>query len=138
MEQIMKHRLSMIGSDSLPTSLQGPLARGNPHPRSFGTYPRLLGMYVRDKKLLTLEEAVRKATGFPASRFKLSDRGQVKEGLLADLVVFDPAAVIDRADFRNSRVASEGIDYVVKNGQIVIKSGKTEGKVLGGSVRIRT
>lgn len=138
MECILKHPLSMIGSDSLPTSLHGPLARGNPHPRCFGTYPRLLGMYVRDKKLLTLQEAIRKSTGFPASRFGLSDRGLVKEGLLADLVVFDPTAIIDRADFRNSRVASEGIDYVTKNGQIVVRKGKTEGKVLGKSVRRRT
>ena len=136
MEVILRHRLAMIGSDSLPTSLEGPLARGNPHPRCFGTYPRLLGRYVRDKKLLTLEEAIYKATGFPAARFKLSDRGAVKEGLLADLVVFDPEKIIDKADYRNSRVASEGIDCVVKNGQIVVCEGKTTGKVLGSSVRV--
>ena len=137
MERILRHRLSMIGSDSLPSSLRGPLARGNPHPRCFGTYPRLLGVYVREKKLLTLENAIYKATGFPASRFKLRDRGLVKEGLLADLVVFDLEVIIDKADFKNSRVASEGIEYVVKNGQVVVRTGKVMGKILGKSVRAR-
>jgi N-acyl-D-amino-acid deacylase len=135
MERILKHDLSMIGSDSLPAALGGPFADGNPHPRTFGTYPRLLGRYVREKGLFTWEEAIRKMTGFPAERFKLGDRGLVKEGLKADLVAFDPRVIIDRAEYRNSRVASEGIEYVVKNGQIVAAGGKTTGKILGKSVR---
>ncbi|MDR1732275.1 MAG: D-aminoacylase [Synergistaceae bacterium] len=136
MERIMKHHLSMIGSDALPSSLTGPLASGNPHPRSFGTYPRVLGRYVREKGFFTWEEAIRKMTGYPAIRFRLKDRGRIEEGLLADLVLFDPNTVIDRAEYRNSRVPSEGVERVVKNGQFVVVDGKTTGKILGRSIRI--
>ena len=137
MERILVHPLGMIGSDSQPCALTGPLAKGNPHPRVFGTYPRLLGLYVRERKLLTWEGAIHKATGYPAKRFLLDDRGLVREGLRADLVLFNPDTIIDRATYRDSRVASEGIDYVVKNGGIVVQAGRTTGKILGKSVRIR-
>lgn len=137
MERILVHPLGMIGSDSQPCAITGPLAKGNPHPRAFRTYPRLLGLYVRERKLLSWESAVRKATGYPAKRFLLDDRGLVREGLLADLVLFDPDTIIDRATYGNSRVAPVGIDCVVKNGQIVVQAGRTTGRVLGKSVRIR-
>lgn len=137
MERILAHPLGMIGSDSQPCALTGPLAKGNPHPRVFGTYARLLGLYVRERKLLSWEGAIHKATGYPAKRFLLDDRGLVREGLRADLVLFNPDTIIDRATYQDSRVASEGVDYVVKNGQIVVQAGRTTGKILGKSVRIR-
>lgn len=137
MERILVHPLGMIGSDSQPCAITGPLAKGNPHPRTFGTYPRFLGQYVRERKLLSWEDAICKATGYPAKRFLLDDRGIIREGLRADLVLFNPDTIIDRATYHNSRVAPEGIDYVIKNGQIVVQAGRTTGKVLGKSVRIR-
>ena len=136
MERILQHPLTMIGSDSLPTSLSGPLAQGNPHPRCFGCYPRVLGLYARDKRLFTLEEAVRKCTGMPASRFRLFDRGVIREGLRADLVIFDPATVRDNSEYRNSRQAPTGIDFVLKNGRIVVREGRIVGPILGKSVRV--
>lgn len=136
MENILRHPLTMIGSDSLPTSFEGSLAFGNPHPRCFGCYPRLLGFYAREKKFFSLEEAVRKCTGLPASRFRLFDRGVVREGLRADFVAFDPLTVKDNAEFRKSRQRSSGIDLVVKNGRIIVRDGRIVGPVLGKSVRI--
>ena len=137
MERILKHPFSMIGSDSSPNAFDGPLAQGNPHPRCFGCYPRLLGTYVRDKKLFSMEEAIRKCTGMPASRFKLFDRGVIREGLRADLVVFDKERIQDRSEYRNSRQRPEGIDFVVKNGRVIVEDGRVVGPILGKSVRVR-
>ncbi len=136
MENILRHPLTMIGSDSLPTSIEGPLAVGNPHPRSFGCYPRVLGVYAREKKIFSMEEAIRKCTGMPASRFRLFDRGVVREGLRADLVVFDPDTIKDNAEYRNSRKLSTGIDFVIKNGRIIVSNGHVTGPILGKSVRL--
>jgi N-acyl-D-amino-acid deacylase len=136
MENILRHPLTMIGSDSLPTSISGPLAEGNPHPRAFGCYPRVLGLYAREKKLFSLEEAIRKCTGMPATRFRLFDRGVIREGMRADLVVFDPATVKDNAEYRNSRQLSTGIDIVFKNGRIIARDGRVTGPMLGKSVRV--
>ena len=119
-ERIMRYPHTMIASD-------GRLVRpgeGHPHPRWYGTFPRVLGRYVRERHVLTLEEAVHKMTGMPAKRLGLRDRGQVAEGMYADLVVFDPATVEDRATFENPHQYPVGIDYVLVNGVAVVDGGK--------------
>lgn len=136
MEHILRHPLTMIGSDSLPTAFSGPLAEGNPHPRCFGCYPRFLGVYSREKKLVSMEEAIRKCTGMPASRFRMFDRGVIREGMRADLVVFDPETIKDNAEYRHSRQVSTGIEMVLKNGRIVARDGLLAGPPLGKSVRL--
>ena len=133
--RIIAHELSMIGSDSLPSSFSGKLAYGKPHPRCFGTYPRVLGCFVREERLLKLEKAIWKMSGFPAQRFGLADRGLIKAGLIGDFVIFDPATVGGSADYVNPRRAPTGIDYVIKNGVVVVEDGRFLGKTLGKSVR---
>jgi dihydroorotase/N-acyl-D-amino-acid deacylase len=119
-ERIMRYPHTMIASD-------GRLVRpgeGHPHPRWYGTFPRVLGRYVRERHVLTLEEAVHKMTGMPAKRLGLSDRGQVADGMYADVVVFDPATVEDRATFEDPHQYPVGIDYVLVNGVAVVDGGK--------------
>ena len=91
-----------IGSDGLALAVEGPLRRGNPHPRSFGTFPRILGVYVRQRKLLRLEDAVRKMTSLNAAKLGLRDRGLLRTGHYADLTLFDPQRVTDRATYTNA------------------------------------
>ncbi len=116
--RVLKHELCMIGSDGLPSE------GGKPHPRLYGTFPRVLARYVREEGLLTLEEAVHKMTGLPARRFGLERRGELKEGWCADIVVFDPQAVADTATYEEPRQHPRGIEYVVVNGQVVAEKGK--------------
>ena len=124
------HPLLMIGSDSLALATgQG----GKPHPRTYGTFPRVLGKYVRDERLLSLEEGVRKMTSMAADTFGLSDRGVLAEGKAADITIFDAATVADRATFGEPHQYSIGIDYVIVNGQIVVEHG-VQHPVLPGQV----
>ncbi|HEV3122673.1 MAG TPA: D-aminoacylase, partial [Isosphaeraceae bacterium] len=116
-----------IGSDGTALASSGPLRSGHPHPRSFGTFPRLLGVYVREKHLLTLEDAVRKMTSLNAAKLGLSDRGLVKPGQFADITVFDPEHVIDRATYLDPFQYGEGIAYVVVNGKIALERGEPTG-----------
>src|SRR5262249_26408125 len=102
-----------IGSDGSALATEGPLRRGNPHPRSFGTFPRVLGVYVREKGLLRLEDAVRKMTSLNAAKVGLRDRGLLAQGYFADVAVFDPARVVDRATYTEPFQYSEGVEYVV-------------------------
>src|SRR5262245_9343339 len=118
-----------IGSDGSALSIEGELRRGNPHPRNFGTFPRVLGVYARDRKLLSLEDAVRKMTSFNANKIGLRDRGLVHEGLAADLCLFDPAKIIDHATYTEPFKYNDGIEYVLVNGQVVLDRGThTEAK----------
>jgi len=123
-----------IGSDGSAYAVDGPLRRGYPHPRNFGTFPRVLGVYVREQKLLRLEDAVRKMTALNASKLGLRDRGLLREGFFADITVFDPERVIDRSTYEDPFQYSEGIDYVIVNGEVVLDrgthTGKRPGKVL--------
>lgn len=112
-----------------------PAQKMNVHPRAYGSFPRVLGRYVRDDGLLTLEDAVRKMTSLPASQLGLTDRGVVREGTFADLVVFDPDAVADRATFEAPHVYPVGIDHVVVNGVVTVDSGEHTGARAGRSVR---
>jgi N-acyl-D-aspartate/D-glutamate deacylase len=123
-----------VGSDGSAFATEGPLRAGVPHPRSFGTFPRVLGRYVRDLKVLSLEDAIRKMTSLPASILGLEDRGAIKEGQWADVVIFDPATVADKATFEEPFQYPVGIDTVLVNGQIVLDEGRhtnaRPGKVL--------
>ena len=122
-----------IGSDGSALNLKYP---GKPHPRSFGTNPRVLGKYTRDEKVLTLEDAVRKMTSMPAQVLGLKDRGQLREGYWGDIVIFDPDRVADTATYENPKQYPKGIDYVLVNGAVVIDNGQhtaaRPGKVVYG------
>ena len=109
-----------IGSDGSALSIEGALRRGNPHPRSFGTFPRVLGVYVRDRGLLSLEEAVRKMTSLNAAKAGLADRGLLRAGQFADITVFDAEKVLDRATYTEPFQYNQGIEYVIVNGQVVL------------------
>ncbi|MEM4481774.1 MAG: D-aminoacylase [Desulfurococcaceae archaeon] len=130
-EAVLKHPLSCVGSDSSPIS---PEFGGKPHPRAYGTFPRVLGRYVRERRLITIEEAIRKMTSMPATKLGISDRGLIRQGFFADLVIFDPNKVIDNATFGDPHRYPSGINYVIVNGQIVVDQGvhtnKFPGKVL--------
>jgi N-acyl-D-amino-acid deacylase len=124
-----------IGSDGLAHATEGPLRRGTPHPRSFGTFPRVLGVYVREKKLLTLEDAVRKMTSLSAEKIGLADRGVLRVGAFADVTLFDPARVIDRATYLDPFQYPEGIEVVIVNGEVVIDHGTHTGARPGRALR---
>jgi N-acyl-D-aspartate/D-glutamate deacylase len=111
---------TMIGSDG-EVAIFG---RGAIHPRSYGTFARVLAVYVREKKLLTLEDAVRKMTSLPAQRLGLLDRGLLRPGMKADIVVFDPAAIADRATFVNPHQYATGVTHVLANGEFVLDNGR--------------
>ena len=124
-----------IDNDSEGTSPEGLLGQAHPHPRAYGTFPRVLAKYVREEKVLTLEDAIRKFSALPAQRVRLTNRGVLKAGMWADLVVFDPATVRDRATFDNPNQLSEGMEYVVVNGVPVIDQGKMTGQLPGKVLR---
>ena len=113
------HPLGFIGTDAIPC----PPGQGRPHPRGYGSFPRVLGRYVREKQALTLEEAIRKMTGLSAKKFGLKDRGMVQEGMAADLVVFDPELIIDGATYEEPRRAPQGIGKVFVNGRLAVSEG---------------
>jgi N-acyl-D-amino-acid deacylase len=129
-EYVVSHPLCKIASDGTALAPYGPLA-GCKHPRSYGTYPRVLGRLVRERRILRLEEAVRKMTAAPAARLGLSDRGLLREGLAADVCIFDPKSVIDRADWSNLEAYPQGIETVIVNGKIVIQDGDHTGALPG-------
>ncbi len=132
-QKIMKHPLQMVGTDSGTTTVSGPFSRGKPHPRHYGTYPKILESYVRKEKVLRLETAIRKMTSFPAQRFGLLNRGLLKPGMKADITIFDPKEVQDNSSYQSPHQFPSGIPYVIVNGKIVldreeytgIKAGKT-------------
>jgi len=115
---------SMIGSDSSARSTSGITCEGKPHPRGFGSFPRFLGKYVRDEKLMSMSEAIYKITMLPAKTFGISERGILKKGAFADIVVFDPQKIIDRATFSKPFLLSKGIHYVVVNGAPAVWEGE--------------
>ena len=128
-DAIMAHPQTMIGSDG---RLVAP-GDGHPHPRWYGTFPRVLGLYARERGVLTMEQAVRKMTAMPAERIGLRERGQVRSGWFADLVIFDPETVIDRATFQEPHQYPVGIEYVLVNGQVTVDGGEYR-DVRGGTV----
>jgi N-acyl-D-aspartate/D-glutamate deacylase len=124
-----------IGSDGSALATEGPLRRGNPHPRNFGTFPRVLGVYVRKLGLLRLEDAVRKMTSLNAAKLGVQDRGLLRPGNWADVTVFDPECVVDRATYEEPFQYPEGVEYVVVNGQVVLEHGKHTGARPGRALR---
>jgi N-acyl-D-aspartate/D-glutamate deacylase len=119
----LKHPLISIGSDSGAQAEEGKLSESKSHPRAWGTFTRVLGRYVRDEKLITLEEAIRKMTSQAATRMGLAERGVLKAGAFADITIFDPATVNDRATFEDPKHYSTGIRYVLVNGRAVVANG---------------
>ena len=120
-----------IGTDSAAIKPDGELGRGQPHPRSYGTFPRILGRYVRDEKVLPLEEAIRKMTSLAAEQMKIAGRGTLKEGYFADVVIFDPKTVADTATYEKPHQYPVGIDHVIVNGVVTIRGGKHTGAHAG-------
>jgi N-acyl-D-amino-acid deacylase len=124
LDRILAHPLGMVCSDGGAFAIDGPSRRGSPHPRGLGTFPRVLGRYVRDRKALTLEQAVRKMSALPASRIRLGDRGRIAPNLAADVVVFDPTTIADKATFEEPFQYPVGIRAVVVNGRIALRDGE--------------
>jgi N-acyl-D-aspartate/D-glutamate deacylase len=134
---ILRHPLGMVCSDGSVYAPTGPLSGGSPHPRSYGTFPRVLGHYVRDAGVMPLEEAIHKMTGMPARKIQIPDRGVIRPGAFADLVAFDPATVRDTATFEDPHRYPEGIELVVVNGVITARDGALTGDLAGRPVRGR-
>src|SRR5438093_9484552 len=134
-EKVLRHPAIMVGSDSIGLFAGEAPKPGKPHPRAYGTFPRVLGVYAREHKLFSLETAVHKMTGMPAARLRLRDRGRVHEGYAADLVVFDPATVKDEATFADPHRYPTGISHVIVNGDVVVDSGRFRA---AGSGRVLT
>jgi N-acyl-D-amino-acid deacylase len=134
-ERFLAHPLGMVCSDGGAFATEGPARRGHPHPRSLGSFPRVLGHYVRERRALTLEDAVHKMSAFPASRVRLGDRGTLRQGLAADVVVFDPATVADRATFAEPFRYAEGIRVVIVNGVIALRDGERAERRAGRALR---
>lgn len=126
-ERIMRHPQTMIASDGSLTKL----GEGSPHPRSYGTFPRVIGHYAREKKILTLKEAIHKMTGMPAQRMGLSNRGKIAENMMADLVIFNPETILDKGTFTDPHQYPEGIEYVLVNGVFAVERGEFTGKKAG-------
>jgi N-acyl-D-aspartate/D-glutamate deacylase len=124
-----------IDNDSSGTSPEGILGKEHPHPRAYGTFPRILRKYVREEHKLTLEDAIRKFSALPAQRMRLTDRGVLKSGMWADVVVFDPATIHDVATFEDPNQLSQGMEYVLVNGVPVIAKGKMTGALPGKVLR---
>jgi len=132
---LLAHPLVGVGSDGLAVAPYGPLAKGKPHPRFYGTFPRVLGKYVREEKVVPLEEMIRKMTAMPAAHLGFVRRGMLKVGWAADVCVFDPERIIDKATFTEPAVYSEGIRQVVVNGEVVVDEGRHTGRLPGRVLR---
>ncbi len=133
--RILKWDFVMIGSDSSLRSLKGVLNYGKPHPRSYGTFSRVIRKYVNETPVLSIEEAIYKMTGMPAQKLQLKDRGILKEGCFADITIFDQDTIAERATFAQPHNYSQGIKYVIVNGKMTINNGKHDGTVNGAILR---
>jgi N-acyl-D-amino-acid deacylase len=132
---VFREPFHMIGSDGIALAPYGELASFKFHPRAYGTFPRVIARYVRENAVLSLEEAIRKMTSLPARRIGLRDRGQIKQGMWADLVVFNYEHIMDRSTYEQPNLYSEGIEYVLINGEIVVRKGTHTGKLPGKVLR---
>ena len=133
--KVLAHPLAVIGSDATARIPHGPLAADLPHPRAYGTYPRVLGLYVREQKLIPVEEAVRKMTLTPALRLGLPYRGALREGYFADIVLFDPCTIKDCSTYIDPHRYPEGIPTVVVNGRTAVEDGEHTGVLAGRVLR---
>lgn len=135
LKRILSFPLVGIGCDGSAMAPYGLLGRGKPHPRSYGTFPRVLGKYVRDEKISTMEKMIKKMTSIPAERFGFSNRGKIQMGYSADLVIFDEKRVKDLATYEDPHQYPVGIEYVLVNGQVVIEKGEHSGNLPGRILR---
>ena len=138
LKKVLSSSFVMIGSDGTAVAPYGKLAEGKPHPRYYGTFPRVLGKYSRDDKIFDLATAVKKMTSMPAAKLGLQKRGLIAKDYFADLVLFNPETVIDNASFVDPHQFPSGIDYVIVNGEITIKNGKHTGAQAGTVLRHRS
>lgn len=129
--EIMKHPDVLFGTDGRACATYGALSKGAVHPRYYGTYPRIMGEYVREKKIFSLEEAIRKSTSSPAKHFRIKKRGEIKEGYYADLVIFSPEEISETSSFAKPHSYPDGIGCVIVNGKMVIENGEHTGKLPG-------
>jgi N-acyl-D-amino-acid deacylase len=136
LDRILAHSRGMVASDGGSFAIEGPTRRGSPHPRGLGTFPRVLGRYVRERKALTLQQAINKMTALPASRIRLTDRGRIATGLAADVVVFNPSTVADRATFEAPFQYPDGITAVVVNGAVALRDGQRASGTKGRAIRV--
>jgi N-acyl-D-aspartate/D-glutamate deacylase len=135
MNLAMQQPWCSIGSDGSAYATEGALKRGNPHPRNFGTFPRVLGVYVRDRGVLKLEDAIRKMTSLNAAKIGIRDRGLLRAGAFADVTIFDPETVIDKSTYTAPFAYNEGIEFVIVNGQVVLDRGKHTDALPGRALR---
>ncbi len=133
--RVLSHPRAMIGSDGTAVAPEGPLSDGKPHPRFYGTFPRVLGHYARDLGLLPLPQAIRKMTGGSAAALGLRERGLLRDGYSADVTVFDPARVAERATYDDPHQYAAGIATVLVNGVVVIDAGEHTGALPGRVLR---
>jgi N-acyl-D-amino-acid deacylase len=131
LKKILAHPLVGVGCDGSAVAPYGVLSAGKPHPRNYGTFPRALGKYVREEKIVPLEKMIKKMTAIPASRFGFEKRGLLQSGYYADLVVFDPDKIADRATWANPHQYPVGVEYVIVNGQVVVEHGEHTGRLPG-------
>ena len=135
LDRILAHPRGMVCSDGGGYAVSGPTRSGHPHPRGLGSFPRVLGRYVRERRALTLPQAINKMTALPASRLRITDRGRLAPGLAGDVVVFDPATVIDRATYAEPFQYPTGIKAVLVNGAVALLDDARDAKPAGRSVR---
>jgi N-acyl-D-amino-acid deacylase len=135
LKRILAHPLVGVGCDGSALAPYGPLSEGKPHPRSYGTFPRVLGKYIREEQILPMAEMLKKMTSIPAKNFGFALRGALQRDYFADIVIFDEKRVIDKATFKDPHQYPEGIDYVIVNGQVVINNGEHSGLLPGKILR---
>jgi len=134
-KEIMTHKAMMVGSDGSSLASYGELSRGKPHPRSYGAFTRFLGRYVLHKGVMSLEDGIRRMSSFPARKIGLLDRGILRTGMFADIVILDPKKVIDIATYDNPHQYSKGIEYVFVNGTMAVKNEKLTGQLKGKALK---
>jgi N-acyl-D-amino-acid deacylase len=135
LKRILAHPLVGVGCDGSALAPYGPLSKGKPHPRNYGTFPRVLGKYIREERILPMKEMLKKMTSVPARNFGFAQRGALQKGYFADIVIFDEDSVIDKATFKNPHQYPEGIHCVIVNGQVVIDQGNHSGLLPGKILR---
>jgi len=135
LDRILAHQYGMVCSDGGAFATDGPSRQGHPHPRGLGTFPRILARYVRERKALTLPQAINKMTALPASRIHLNDRGRIAPNMAADVVVFDPAKVQDTATYAEPFQYPVGIDAVIVNGVVALQEAQRGERHTGRSLR---
>jgi len=138
LDRILAHPQGMVCSDGGAFAVDGPTRRGHPHPRGLGTFPRILARYVRERKALELQQAINKMTALPASRIHLRNRGRIATGMAADIVVFNPATVADKATFEEPFQYPTGIDTVIVNGVVALRDGQRSDRHTGRALRAST